>query len=106
MQVRSSVPANAAYSVERTEDGLCDIIILRNPRFYPLPDGGEEYDVDVYTLENVPYRPGLEADIEANYEAWAAHAAAFEREKEVLRDAVEAFFRSIRKEGEAYERYQ
>lgn len=85
---------------------MCNVYIARSIKRYPLPDGNEEYDVDVYALEAVPYRPGLEADIEAHYEAWAAHAAAFEREKEAVREALEVFFRTVRKEGECYERYQ
>lgn len=41
------------------------------------PEGAPRWQADMYTL-NVPWRPGLQASVEANYQAWLNVAKAQE----------------------------
>lgn len=88
---------NDAYYIDRHLDGTCDVIIYDDLRVYEC-EHGQEYDLDEYTLRGVPYHDWLEENIREHYEAWKAHAIAYEGERAAMIEAFDGLIRNRRKD--------
>lgn len=82
MRVKGDLPPSGAFSAERQPNNH-DMLLVRLYENVEAVDDGYEYDE--YRME-LPYRPGVEADISANVGTFLAQAIERERRDTAARD--------------------